>query len=196
MTVGTVPTGQSSPLPTSPRWREGSYTLPQRGRAGEGEEEKAGTVIIGMGNRLLSDDGVGYAVAVAVAERLKGRLNLTVTELQVGGIRLMEAMAGFRRAVVVDAMLSGAPAGTLLRFDPKEFVTTKNTFSSHDTDFATAYDLGRMAGVPLPEQVSFWGIEAREFDLFGERFTDEVAAAVPEAVNRIVAEITGWEGTA
>jgi len=155
-----------------------------------------GTVIIGMGNRLLSDDGVGFAVAVAVAERLKHRMNLTVTELHTGGIRLMEAMAGFKRAVVVDAMLSGASPGTLQRFDPKDFVTTKNTFSSHDTDFETAYDLGRMAGVPLPERVSFWGIEAREFDVFGECFTAEVAAAVPGAVNRIVAEITEWESGA
>lgn len=161
---------------------------------GEGDVSK--TVIIGMGNPLLSDDGVGIAVAHAVAESLKQRMDLTVTELHTGGIRLMEAMAGFRRAVVVDAMLSGAPPGTVQRFDPAEFVTTKNTFSSHDTDFATAYDLGRMAGVPLPEQVSFWGIEAREFDLFGERFTDEVAAALPEAVNLIVAQITAWEDAA
>lgn len=156
----------------------------------------SGTVIIGMGNRLLSDDGVGFAVAVAVAERLKFRMNLTVTELHTGGIRLMEAMAGFKRAVVVDAMLSGAPPGTVRRFDPRDFVTTKNTFSSHDTDFATAFDLGRIAGVPLPDQVCFWGIEALEFDLFGERFTDEVAAAVPVAVDQIVAEITEWEGAA
>ena len=156
----------------------------------------SGTVIIGMGNRLLSDDGVGYAVAVAVAERLRGRMELTVTELHTGGIRLMEAMAGFRRAVVVDAMVNGAAPGTLQRFDPMDFVTTKNTFSSHDTDFATAYDLGRMAGIPLPEQVSFWGIEAREFDLFGECFTDEVAAAVPVAVSRIVAQIIEWEEAA
>lgn len=155
-----------------------------------------GTVIIGMGNRLLADDGVGYAVAVGVAERLKSCVELTVTELHTGGIRLMEAMAGFRRAVVVDAMLSGAPAGTLRHFDPRGFVTTKNTFSSHDTDFSTACDLGRMAGIALPEQVSFWGIEAREFDLFGERFTDEVAAAVPVAVERIVAQIMEWEEAA
>lgn len=155
-----------------------------------------GTVIIGMGNPQLSDDGVGLAVAVAVAERLNNHMALTVTELNTGGIRLMEAMAGFRRAVVVDAMLSGAPPGTVQQFDPQDFVTTKNTFSSHDTDFATAYDLGRMAGVSLPEQVSFWGIEAREFDLFGERFTAEVAAAVPTAVELIVAQITAWEGGA
>ena len=157
----------------------------------------AGTVIIGMGNPLLSDDGVGIAVAHAVAERLRQdpdfTMDLTVTELHTGGIRLMEAMVGFRRAVVVDAMLSGALPGSMKRFDSRDFVTTKNTFSSHDTDFATAYDLGVMTGVPLPEQVSFWGIEARLFDLFGERFSAEVAAAVPGAVSRIVEEINGWE---
>ena len=153
-----------------------------------------GTVIIGMGNPLLSDDGVGIAVAHAVAARLNRRVNLTVTELHTGGIRLMEAMAGFSRAVVVDAMLTGAPPGTVRRFDQKDFVTTKNTFSSHDTDFSTAYELGVMAGVTLPRQVSFWGIEAREFDSFGEQFTEDVALAVAGAVGMIVAEITGWEG--
>jgi hydrogenase maturation protease len=151
------------------------------------------TVIIGMGNPLLSDDGVGIAVAHAVAERLRLRMKVTVTELHTGGIRLMESMVGFKRAVVVDAMLSGAIPGTLRRFDPMNFVTTKNTFSSHDTNFATAFDLGRMAGVQLPEQVSFWGIEAREFDLFGEQFSEEVAAAMPGAVERIVAEVLEWE---
>lgn len=157
---------------------------------------EGGTVIIGMGNPQLSDDGVGLAVALAVAERLQSCMSLTVTELNTGGLRLMEAMAGFKRAVVVDAMLSGAPPGTVQRFDPKDFVTTKNTFSSHDTDFATAYDLGVMAGVPLPEQLSFWGVEAREFDIFGECFTAEVAAAVPVAVERIVAQLVEWEGGA
>lgn len=157
-----------------------------------------GTVIIGMGNPLLSDDGVGIAVAHAVAQRLRQDqdMDLSVTELHTGGIRLMEAMAGFRCAVVVDAMLSGAAPGTLKRFDPEDFVTTKNTFSSHDTDFATAYELGLMAGIPLPERVSFWGIEAREYDLFGERFSDEVAAALPGAVNRIADEISDWEAAA
>ncbi|MDD2542467.1 MAG: hydrogenase maturation protease [Desulfuromonadaceae bacterium] len=157
---------------------------------------EGGTVIIGMGNPQLSDDGVGLAVAMAVKECLKHRMALTVTELNTGGMRLMEAMAGFRRAVVVDAMLSGAPPGTIQRFDPKNFVTTKNTFSSHDTDFATAYDLGKMTGVSLPEQVSFWGIEARELDLFSERLTAEVAAAIPVAVAQIVAQISAWEGGA
>lgn len=154
---------------------------------------KPETVIIGMGNPLLSDDGVGIAVARAVAKRLNLQMNISVKELHTGGIRLMEALYGFKRAVIVDAMLCGAPPGTIQQFDPKKFVTTKNTFSSHDTDFATAFELGHMAGVSLPDTLSFWGIEAREFDVFGEIFSDEVAAAIPLAVERIIAEVSAWE---
>lgn len=149
---------------------------------------KSGTVIIGMGNRLLSDDGVGIAVASEVAARI-GADDLTVLELNSGGIRLMEAMVGYRRAIVVDAMLSGAEPGSVCRFDPDSFVTTKNTTSSHDTDFVTAFKTGQMLGIPLPEQVTFWGIEALECAVFGEELSLAVAAAVPLAATMIISEL-------
>ena len=101
----------------------------------------------------------------------------------------MEAMAGFRRAVVVDAMVTGAVPGTVVRFDANNFVTTKNSYSSHDTDFVTALTVGELLGVALPEQVSFWGIEVAECALFSESLTPEVAAAVPRAVASIIAEL-------
>lgn len=148
----------------------------------------SGTVIIGMGNPLLTDDGVGIVVAQAVADRFGSGL-MTVIELHTGGIRLMEAMAGFRRAVIVDAMVSGATPGTVVRFDANNFVTTKNSYSSHDTDFATAVTVGKLLGVALPEQISFWGIEVAECGTFSQTLTSEVAAAVPRAVEMITAEL-------
>lgn len=148
------------------------------------------TVIIGMGNPLLSDDGVGIVVAQAVAVEIGAGL-LTVTELHTGGIRLMEAMAGFDRAVVVDAMQTGGNPGTVCRFDPERFITTRNCYSSHDTDFATAFKMGELLGIELPDQVSFWGIEASECSLFSQQLTPPVAAAVPDAVRMIVAELRG-----
>jgi hydrogenase maturation protease len=153
---------------------------------------KRGTVIIGLGNRLLSDDGVGMAVANQVAELVMSD-NLTVIELNTGGIRLMEAMAGHCRAIVVDAMQSGAEPGTVRRFDPESFVTTKNTCSSHDTDFGTAFRTGQMLGVPLPELVSFWGVEVLECAVFSEELSAAVAAAVPLAAELIVNELKALE---
>ena len=152
------------------------------------------TVIIGLGNPLLSDDGVGIAVAMKVAEQLQGRLEVTVKELHTGGIRLMEAIAGFRRAVVVDAMVTGGEPGTIHCFGPDGLLPTKNSFSSHDTDFATACSLGRLAGLCLPESVSFWGIEARDYDTFGSDFSPAVATALPRAVQRIAAAMLAQEG--
>jgi hydrogenase maturation protease len=147
-----------------------------------------GTVIIGMGNPLLTDDGVGIAVARSVADQ-SGAGQFTVVELHTGGIRLMEAMRGFRRAVVVDAMLTGAEPGTVCRFNPERLVTTKNCYSSHDTDFASAFTMGELLGIALPEQVSIWGIEACECSLFGLKLSPSVAAAVPRAVAMIIAEL-------
>lgn len=148
------------------------------------------SIIIGMGNPLLMDDGVGIQVVREVGAALGERDDVELCELGTGGIRLMEAMAGFDRAWVVDAMVTGRVApGTIRPFALSEFVTTKNTFSTHDTDLATALEMGRMAGIKLPEEVRIWGVEAQETDLFGEVLTEPVAAAVPEVVGTILEEL-------
>lgn len=153
---------------------------------------KSGTVIIGLGNPQLSDDGVGIAIANEIARRSELD-DLTLLELNGGGIRLMEAMAGYQRAVVVDAMLTGSEPGTVRRFDPDDFVTTKNSYSSHDTDFGTAFQAGLLLGIPLPELVLFWGVEVLECGVFSEELSDVVAAAVPLAAELIVNELKNSE---
>jgi len=57
------------------------------------------TVVIGLGNPYLGDDGVGVLVIRQLAGSLAGRQEVTVIELPVGGLRLMEAMVGCRRAL-------------------------------------------------------------------------------------------------
>lgn len=149
------------------------------------------SIIIGMGNSLLMDDGVGIQVVREVGNVLGNREDVELCELGTGGIRLMEAMAGFDRAWIVDAMVTGsAPPGTIRPFALSEFVTSKNTYSTHDTDLATALEMGRMAGIKLPEEVRIWGVEAQETDLFGEVLTEAVAAAVPEVVETILEELS------
>lgn len=148
------------------------------------------TIVIGMGNPLLSDDGVGIHVAREVGAAIGDRAGVEVCELGVGGIRLMEAMAGFDRAYVVDAIVTGRHApGTIMPFSLDQFVTTKNTISTHDTDLATALEMGRMAGIHLPQEVRIWGVEAEDVDIFSEELTPRVAAAVPEMVTSILREL-------
>src|SRR4051794_24494827 len=90
------------------------------------------TGIIGVGNPVLSDDGVGLQVARELRRRLSGRPDVTVLERCAGGLRLMESMAGYGRAVLIDAMESGAAAGSIHELDEAALPLSRNIHSSHD----------------------------------------------------------------
>ncbi len=152
------------------------------------------TVVIGLGNPILSDDGVGLRVARRVASSVRGMGEVDTVELGAGGVRLVEAMAGYGRAFLVDAMVTGEPPGTVREFSPAAFVTTRHGGCGHDTTLAVALETGRLLGIPLPPEIAIWGIEGARLDEFGEELTPAVAAAVPLVAARIVARIQGGSG--
>ena len=149
------------------------------------------TVVIGLGNPILSDDAVGVRVARALRAELEGVGNVVVKELYAGGIRVMDAVAGFDRAVIVDAMRTGSLApGSIRLMDISDLGVSRNIASTHDTDLPTALELGRMLGLPMPREVKVYGIEALEVEDFGEVLSAEVERSVPEAVRLIAKEVT------
>lgn len=149
------------------------------------------TVVIGLGNPILSDDGVGIKVVREIKDRLNGLGNsVEVKEAGVGGMRLMDELIGYERALIVDAMVTGTcKPGTLHELSLSDLVCTRNMVCTHDTNLPTALEMGRMLGLSLPSDIRIWGIEAVEVESFGEELTEEVAAAVPGAVDNIMAEI-------
>jgi hydrogenase maturation protease len=148
------------------------------------------TLVIGLGNTLLTDDGVGLRVVRALTPRLAGTADVDVAEDSHGGLRLMERMVGYDRAIVVDAMTTGAPPGTIRRLAISE-LATRHSASSHDVDLATALAVGRGAGASLPddEAVVLFGVEADEVETFGEMLTPPVEAAVPLVVEGVLQAI-------
>lgn len=146
------------------------------------------TIIIGLGNPILSDDSVGIHAARRLHEVLKDRKDVEVVEAYAGGLRLLDALAGHDRAIIIDAMQIGAPAGTVRRFDISELPKTRNLASTHDTDLPTAVEAGRKLGMKLPEETIIFGIEAEEVVNFGEKLTPAVARGLEEAI-RLVREI-------
>ena len=149
-------------------------------------------IVIGVGNPLLGDDGVGIRVARELSRRLGDRSGVTVTELYAGGLRLMEAMVGFERALVVDAMVSGScPPGTVRRFAPDELGTTRNLRCAHDTSLPAALAMGGMLGLSLPEEIRVWGVEAACCEEFGETLTPPVDRAVPGLVEELARQLEG-----
>lgn len=144
-------------------------------------------LVIGLGNPLISDDSVGLRIAEELKRRLADDPRVDVTEDYWGGLRLMERMIGYERAIVIDAICTGAAPGTL-HFLSTEMVATQKSASAHDVNLPTALAFGRQAGVQLPrdEDVRLVGIEAQDVINFSDRCTPDVAAAIPRAVNEVI----------
>ena len=96
------------------------------------------TLILGLGNPILSDDGVG----VRVAWVLEGRLNeaeVTVMETSMAGLNLLDLLVNFDRAIIIDAIQTvGGKAGQIYRLEPEVFDATRHAATPHDVNFATA----------------------------------------------------------
>ncbi len=152
------------------------------------------TVIIGLGNPIRRDDGVGIMVARAIA-RLIDNPEIDITEVYAGGMRLMEAMVGYDRALVIDAMVTGRQRpGEFCKMNHHDLVCTNNLFCSHDGSLESALDVGRLGGLSLPSEIIIWGIEALDVESYSEELTDNVARAVPEAARRIILDLKQMQG--
>jgi hydrogenase maturation protease len=147
------------------------------------------TLVLGLGNPILGDDGVGPRVAAA----LEGRLgeDVTVVEAGLAGLDLLDLLAGYDRAIIIDAIQTkdGRP-GDIYRLDIGAFAATRHAASPHDVNLATAIELGKRLGLALP-QIEILAVEAADVNGFSEECSPEVAAAVPACVEIIVNEIKG-----
>ena len=153
----------------------------------QGYNQGMKTLIIGLGNPLVTDDSVGLRVVEQLKPLLADRSDVEVSEDYWGGLRLMERMIGFDRAIVVDAIQTGALPGTIHLLTP-EGIATQRSASAHDVNLSTALEFGRRAGARLPEngRIRLVGIEAADTLTFGEQCTPLVGAAVPRAVEAVL----------
>ncbi len=145
------------------------------------------TVVIGMGNPVLTDDSVGIKVARALARQYPAERDTVIRELCAGGLRLMEALEGFEHAILVDAIVSeGGQPGTVYCLAPSDLRKTRNTCSTHDASLMGALELGKSLGLSLPREIRIWAIEAGDVATFSEELTEPVRAAVPRVVEAVV----------
>lgn len=149
------------------------------------------TLIIGLGNPILGDDGVGWVIAQNLKTQFDGDSNLEFEFLSLGGLSLMERLTGYQKVILIDALSSGKhPKGKVVSFPLNDVpdLTSGHTSSAHDTSLRNALILGRSMGIDLPkdEDVLIVAIEAENVYDFSEELSPMVAAAVPEAVNLVI----------
>lgn len=151
------------------------------------------TIVIGLGNPLLSDDGVGIKVAQEVQKALKHPVTpaIKVMEAGAGGLRLMEMMVDYDRAILIDAITDwpGGKPGQIHRLtldDLRQISPAQHTASAHDVNLPTALAAGRPLDLKLPEEIVIFAIGAVNVSEFGEEPTPEILSAVPGAVEAVL----------
>ncbi len=139
------------------------------------------TLVLCLGNDVLTDDGVGWAVARALQDDPGMPADVEIRRSALSGFYLLDELTGYDEAVVVDAVKTGCHApGTVLSF-PFEALRSAEGPSPHAAGLPTVIRLGRQAGVPLPGRIHVVAVEVADMETIGEGLTPDVAAAVPEA---------------
>jgi hydrogenase maturation protease len=153
------------------------------------------TLIVGLGNPILGDDGIGWRVAEEAQRDLNGATydfgashQIDFDFLSLGGIRLMEHLIGYDRAIIIDAINTGErPIGNVSNFLLEDLVPNLqgHLSSPHDTNLPDAIEMGKLMGAQLPEKITIIAIEAQNVYDFSEELSSPVAEAIPVAINEI-----------
>jgi hydrogenase maturation protease len=155
------------------------------------------TIVVGLGNPILGDDGIGWKIAEQVQARLSSPPTsysataghyFDVEFLSLGGISLMESLIGYERAILIDAVTSAQEIGSVI-VSPLSEMPDYSAFhisSPHDTSLQNALKLGRSMGAKLPKDVTVVGVATDHIYDFSESLSSPVAEAIPKAVKIVM----------
>jgi hydrogenase maturation protease len=145
-------------------------------------EKNIKTLILGIGNEILTDDGIGPRV---VREISAMNLNSDVcfSSSCCGGMEIIENVKGYERVIFIDAIrTSDGKPGNVYHFSPSDFRLTSHLSNLHDIDFISALELGKTLDLHLPSDLHIIAIEIHEDSEFGE----ELSKPVREQYNNII----------
>ena len=123
------------------------------------------TAIIGLGNPLMRDDGVGIRVVERIRDDSRLPADVEVLDLGTGGLTVLHAIEGRSRAVIVDCAMMDEEPGTMRRFTPDEVHSRRVGFrlSLHGGDLLNILEIAGDTG-QHPREIIIFGIQPKVVD--------------------------------
>lgn len=137
-------------------------------------------LVLGLGNTLLGDDGVGVRVAEAL-QRLDLPPDVQILDVGTAILRMLPELVNVDRIIVVDAVRAGGSPGEIYAFRDSGVPASINR-SAHDLHFEDVLEQLRLLG--HSPAVEYYGIEPKEIG-FSLELSPEVARSLPELVRHI-----------
>ena len=156
--------------------------------------EQSRTLILGIGNTLLTDEGVGVHV-LSELENSSSPVLQNVTTMDGGTLSFTLAgpIESCDQFIVIDATELKSDPGTVRVFENKEmdeYITSGNKKSVHEVSLADVMSITMLSG-NLPAKRALVGIQPEDID-WGEQPTKSVSAAIPKAVSEIESILKRW----
>lgn len=141
-----------------------------------------GIVIVGVGNPILGDDGIG----IHIVKDLKGKIEADIREAYTGGLNLLDIIIGYDTAILVDAVyFDDMDIGEVRVMDLDE-IGTAHSSNPHDATLMEAIEMSKKMGEErIPEIIKLVGIRIDRVDEFSEDLSPEVRRSIPDAINII-----------
>ncbi|MGI6217758.1 MAG: hydrogenase maturation protease [Coriobacteriales bacterium] len=144
--------------------------------------------VMGIGNILLMDEGVGPEVAKRLSEEYEFPENVEVMDCATMGYALLPEFRDFDLVVVIDAVDgTGQPAGTVFRFEPEDMARRTEPPSAHDVRIGDVIDSAKMLGYEARGTCVGIQVENMSPSDFFIGLTPDVEAAVPKAEETVLA---------
>jgi hydrogenase maturation protease len=149
------------------------------------------TLVLGLGNLILSDDSVGIRAAQEIGKKVNDP-QVTVAETSAAGLSLLDSIVGYDKVIIIDAIQTKeGQAGQIYRMGAEDFSCTKHFSSPHQINLATALELGKMLNLAMPQKITVFAVEAKDVTSFSETCTPEVEQAIPEVVKMVLEDLVG-----
>jgi hydrogenase maturation protease len=142
------------------------------------------TLILGVGNPILTDDAVGICVADEIKKL--SLPNVEVIETSLAGISLLEYVVGYERLIIIDSIKTEKEVpGTLYKLKLEDISNSATTSYSHGVNIRTVIELGRKLGYKIPKIIEIYAIEIKDNTTFSEECTPAVKNKIPGIVDEI-----------
>ncbi len=150
------------------------------------------TLIMGIGNSLLGDDGIGVHIVRRLSRLIKDE-NVDVVDANMGGLNLLDFILGYDKLVIIDAIMTNqSQVGEIYRLGQKEIGDPVYAVTSpHHFSLPAAIEIGRrLFPNEMPKEVIVYAVGAQDVAQISEDMTDKVKKAIPGVISLVLEEIS------
>jgi hydrogenase maturation protease len=152
---------------------------------------KAKVLVLGLGNSLVGDDGVGIHLLHRLQEIGWGD-DVEFCESAAGGIAILELVAGYDNLLLLDCIISGEEQpGAVVMLNEEELTSARHASSIHDLAVAEVWTLGKRLGLVMPRVTAVAVTVELRWEI-REELSPAATKALRPALERCLSILAGW----